>query len=127
MKKLLLVLIALVCVFSLCSLTLGTTIDGLFTGVNSSAAADDYGQFLISFENILSWFIGLGDFFRGTLDFIRNVGISLAEAWEAVEGWFADVGAAIVETIENIMEFFGWVNEEKPEALNLVEKRLFLC
>lgn len=114
MKKILCILLVLVCIFSLCSLTLGTTIDGLFTGTNNTSSADDYGQFLDSFGVILGWFDGLGNFFRSTLDFVRGVGIALAEAWEAVEGWFADVGSAIIETIENVMEFFGWVNEEKP-------------
>lgn len=114
MKKIIIILLVLVCVFSLCSLTLGTTIDGLFTGINNSASADDYGQFMDSFGVVLNWFNGLGTFLRSALDFIRNVGISFANAWESVEVWIANTGADLMAMLENIFKFFGWVNNENP-------------
>ena len=106
MKKVLTILVILICLFSLSSLCLGTTIDGLFTGTSTSAEADDYGQFLISLENILGWFEGFGDFFRGTLDFIRNVGTVIANAWDVVCDWVARSAQTVVSTCDNIVKFF---------------------
>lgn len=124
MRKVIIITVIICCVFSLSSLVLGTTLDGLFTGANNQNDASEYGQFTESLENILGWFTGLGDFFRGALDFLRTTGVALANAWEAVELWFSQIGEAIITTLNNIMEFFGWVNNDNPSR---GERSAFRC